>query len=238
MSRPSLLPLLIVLCPVLFVSPGMGQASTSVEVGKVRGLRQSATGGPEKQDEKTYKALTPQETIMEGTKVVTGSGAGAAILLNPPIKGFVQLGSNTKLAFNKWLSEVVKGERKLEVYVGRILASFWSEPESSVTIRVRQGNRSVEIKPYGTSVYLDVATDGSIFLMVLDGRVSVESQSGAPVSVSAGQQTFIAAGQAPTPPVPFNVSPRGGSDLRSLGDVVLLEPPLIDLDDPRLNLPK
>lgn len=233
--------LLLALWPLL--SPRAGAAQAAERVGEVLRVRQAVTGGDAKDEKSVYATLQEKNEIFEGMRVIAGPRAGASILFDPKEgpRGLVQLGSNTSLTFAErtigMISDTLQGVWNIRVDVGRLLAMF-SKKGAPGERRVKISTPNGLVTLRGTAVYLDVAQDGSTLLTVLEGSATVGSKAGGEVPVSAGQQTYIAAGQAPTTPVSFNVSPGGGLDLRSLGDAVLLEPPLIDLDDPRLNLPK
>lgn len=232
--RRAVLSLLVALSPIFC------HAEEPVKVGEALRVRPEVTAEPPKQEKQMLK---PKGDIHEGTRVNTAPQAGTAILFNPTEgpRGLVQLGSRTRFTFDsRTISDVIEGRWSFTVDVGKLLAMFSPETatdEHRISITAGKPGKTATVRLYGTAVYLDVAPDGSMYLAVLEGRATVESPAGSePVPVDAGEQTTIAPGQTPTGPVPFNEGLAGAPDLR--GAPWILEPPLIDLNDPRLNLPK
>jgi hypothetical protein len=239
MQRRFALGLLSAFCLLLVARPGSAQAPE--KMGDVLRVRQEVTRGFAEDDESTYDPLEEKKEVFGGQKVISKRGAGTAILFNPAggPRGLVQLGSDTKLAFEKKaISEAIQGTLNLRIEFGRLFALFSKQgapDEHRITISTPNGLVILG----GTALYLEVARDGSTSIFVLEGFVLVEPKDGGDaVPVPANHQTYIAAGQAPTAPMSFETGREGGPDLQTMGEFVLLEPPLIDLDDPRLDLPK
>lgn len=242
MQRRFALGLLSAFCLLLVARPGSTQAPE--KMGDVLRVRQEVTHGFAEEDESTYNPLEEKKEVFGGEKVISKRGAGTAILFNPEggPRGLVQLGSDTKLTFEKKkaqaISEAIQGTLNLRIEFGKLFALFSKQgtpDEHRITISTPNGLVTLR----GTALYLEVARDGSTSIFVLEGSVLVEPKDGGEaVPVPANHQTYIAAGQAPTAPMSFETGREGGPDLQTMGEFVLLEPPLIDLDDPRLGLPK
>jgi hypothetical protein len=227
---------LLLLSTRVFAAAGAAQP---VEVGRVVQVAPEVTSGIAGQENrKSYRPLVKKAKVMLGTEVVTGKRAGARIRVGTEggPTGTVDVGPRSEFLFEEWIPQAVGGKASLAVQIGFLFAYFQprtGDQSQLITITTPSGVLYVK----GTVVGLEVAPDGSTSVFVLEGTVSVVSKAGGEVTVAAGNQTRVAMGQAPTPPAPFSPSPGGpapGLANRSW----ILDPPLVDLDDPRLDLPK
>jgi hypothetical protein len=234
---------LLVLCPILFP---LATSAQGPALGSTFRVRPQVAKGPDGQDRKQYTGLREKDPIPEETRVVTQRRAGAAILVGQRSAkhGLVQLGPETDFTFEKWVQEAVEGGQRLRLYVGQVLALFSPESgadEHTVTISIGSPDHTTaRLIAHGTGLYVQVSpVDGSTFVYVLEGVVTVESlPGGGSVTVRKGEQTRVAVGHAPTQPAPLDTGPEGRPDLKSPGEGWLFDPPLVDLNDPRLDLPK
>jgi quercetin dioxygenase-like cupin family protein len=224
--------------PWLLFALCAAQGVAAQKIGEVVQVAREVRHGLDGAEEKTYQLLKKRDLIVERTKVVTKKRAGAEIQVGrPPGKhGIVMLGPVTQFTFDKWIAEAMGGEYALRLYVGRVLALFWPDNGEHI-VKINTPTGPVTLR--GTAVYLEVSPiDHSTFVYVLEGQVTVESLAGGEVTVHAGEQTRVSVGQPPTPPAPPNSGTGPGPDLKSPGEEWLVDPPLIILDDPRLDLPK
>jgi hypothetical protein len=234
---------LLVLCPLLSASATWAEGPV---IGSAFKVRPKVTQGTNVADLTKHTDLKEKDKISEGTTVATRSRAGAAILVGqrPAKHGLVQLGSNTLFTFEKWVQEAVAGQHRLRLYVGQVLALFSKESdadEHTVTISIGSPDQTtVRLIAHGTGLFVEVSpVDGSTFVYVLEGVVNVESLlgEGGQVTVQKGQQTSVAVGHAPTAPAPLS-SLEGRPEFNSPCEGWLFDTPLVDLNDPRLDLPK
>jgi hypothetical protein len=231
MRSPLLLSLLL-LSPSLFPAAGSAQL---VEVGRVVRVVPDVTGGIPGQE---YELLVEKAKVVLGTEVVTAKRAGTRIRVGTGggPTGTVDVGPRSRFLFEEWVPEAIKGKARLSVQIGYLLAYFQPRtPDQSQLITITTPSGILYVT--GTALGVEVAPDGSTSIAVLEGSVRVESRSGGKVTVTAGNQTRVAMGQPPTPPAPFRASP-GGPDLGLPDRTWIVDPPLVDLDNPRLDLPK
>lgn len=228
---------LLLLSPGLFAAPGFAQ---QVEVGRVVRVVPVVRGGiAAAQKRESYGPLTQKAKILVGTEVVTTPKAGARIRVGTGggPQGSVDVGPESVFLFEDWVAQAVGGGQvSLRVQIGSLLAYFQPRRENQaqlITIETPSGKLYVT----GTAVYLKVEPDGSTSVLVLEGTVRVASNSGGDVEVTQGNQTRIVMGEPPTPPTRFDVGPAG-LDLGLPTRPWINDPPLADLDDPRLDLPK
>ena len=232
MRRPLLVSLLLL---------WIAAAGSAQPVGRVVDVAPKVTAGiAGKEDRKVYRPLVKKAPVGVGTEVVTAKQGGAWIRFgagSEPV-GTVHLGPESELLFESWVAEAaLTGEASFRVQLGSLLAYFrprTADQRKRITIHTPNG----ELYVTGTALYLEVAPDeGSTSVFVLEGTVTVVSKSGGEVTVTAGQHTRLDRGEPPTPPAPF----RPGSSGTGLGLPTrpwILDPPLVDLDNPRLDLPK
>jgi hypothetical protein len=96
---------------------------------------------------------------------------------------------------------------------------------------------------YGTDVYIMVdRASGATAVYVAEGAAELTSAGGT-VRVEEGSWTSMTAGAPPLQPIPLDpsvwaLSPEAGGPAFRLGPDLLIGDPLLDLRDPRLELPK
>jgi hypothetical protein len=88
---------------------------------------------------------------------------------------------------------------------------------------------------HGTALCLRVAPDGTTFLAVFEGEVTVTSNGGSQVRVTKGSSTQLAPNGPPGPPSPLGtliatLSPHAGGPAFTMpGETLIPDPPNVDL---------
>lgn len=231
MRRLSPLLLLLVLGAT---SPGAAQQDR-LKVGRIVEPPRGDVKG-KAPDEPAPRPLKLSDEVVEKMEVRTGSRSSAKIQVGfSGPRGSVDMFPRSSLVFDKWLLE---DDATLLVRVGACLFNLWPrKPGQEHMVRITTP-KGTTLTLLGTSVFLQVAPDGTTSAFVLEGSVTMQSQSGDEVTIATGQVAHVTPGRPPTEPVSFTVSPGGDGSLPWLPGPGITDPPQIDLDDPRLDLPK
>ena len=188
-----------------------------------------------------WKLMWVQTFVKARTDVTLGQSAWTD-------KGRVRLGPDTEVRFEDWVADLAAGRinrLSLKVALGQIWMAFAPTPKGLP----REGQYDIltpggTIRLEGTDVYVKVEPDGTTSVYVREGSVRIQPNTGGELVLKAGFWTRMHPEGPAAPPSRFEpadfdppVDPEG-RDLGPPGEKDIIDPPELDVRDPRLELPK
>jgi hypothetical protein len=198
--------------------------------------------------------LKKQSAVFKDMEVETSAGAGARIAINRDLRqqqGTVILGPRTIVRLTQRVVNEALGldEMSWLVKLGQFRLALFPPPpgaplaegEYTIVTSDQKGNRKTVIRLRGTDVAVNVDSNGSTTVWVLEGEVTVEAPGrGGPVQVPAGYRIRVPRRVRLERPVRFEQT-AGTGPIPSYphpGETIFPDPPRLDLRRLRLDLPR
>ena len=154
------------------------------------------------------RQLELEDPVRTGTRLETGQGSRAALLVNGKTS-VLEMGESTRIESpppgpGAEEEETTGWWKSLHHLVGRIRV-FFTDPSRAFSVETPQGH----IAARNTAFAVEADTSRTL-VWSFEGRVQVTSLTGgAAVVLSAGEMTVVRRGRRPTPPTPFD--PESGA---------------------------
>jgi len=138
--------------------------------------------------------------VIEDMEVATDRNAGARInIVAKPARGVVRLAPETRVVFKKWLVNAAQGlDIPFSVQVGHFLAAFLPHQDGRHTVYIDTPTAHIRLE--GTLIDVQVASDDTSTVYVIEGSATVMSASGHEVRLPQGTSTVVRQGKPPTNP--------------------------------------
>lgn len=156
----------------------------------------------------TTRQLELGDPVRTGTRLETGQGSRAALLVNGE-SSVLEMGESTRIENpppgpGAEEEETTGSWKSLHNLIGRVRV-FFTDPSRAFSVDTPQGH----IAARNTAFAIEADTSRTL-VWSFEGQVEVTALAGGPaVLLSPGEMTVVRVGQRPTPPTPFD--PESGA---------------------------
>jgi hypothetical protein len=202
--------------PLVFLFLLLAAPALAVDVGEVVLVRNTVLGTVPGQ---AVQPLAAGDGLALNVRVETGADSAAKMTFDP--RGSLTLGAKARVTLDRATVDDATGrnESALSILAGSVRLALSKLFRGEVTVDTPTATVGVK----GTDLWVDVdEPTGTTVVTVLEGEVSVRSKAGGQVTVKAGTRTFVASGQAPTPPAAIE---PGSSTLSASAEGPAFTPP-------------
>lgn len=195
--------------PFLLAGLLLAPAAFAADAGEVVLVRNTVRGTP---PGGAARPLAVRDGVPLGLVVETGAESAAKMTFDP--SGSLTVGARTRVVVDSSVVDAATGrsESALSLLSGQIRLALGRLFRGEVSVDTPTAVAGVKGTDFRVAV--DEAT-GATLVAVTEGTVTVRSKAGGEVVLTAGQRTWVAPGQPPTPPAP--IEPRESTLTASAG---------------------